>query len=68
MPLMGFPRTTIIGPLWLKELTPEGESLQNEFDRLLNLRFDKLLAAHGSLLESRAHAAVTKAVAKAFPN
>ena len=66
MPLMGFPKTTILGPLWLKFLTPEGDSLEDEFRQLLGLQFDKLLSAHGSLLETNAHAAVEAAIDKAF--
>ncbi len=62
----GFPKTTLIGPFWLKFLTPEGESLRDEFDNLLELQFDKLLSGHGSFLASGAHAGVEKAVKKAF--
>jgi hypothetical protein len=68
MPLIGFPRATIIGPIWLKFMTPEKQSLEAEFRKLLNLEFDRLLAAHGTLLETGAHAAVEKAIDKAFLN
>jgi len=67
MPWIGFPKTTIIGPFWLKVMTPDGESLASEFERLLSLDFDRLLSAHGSLLASGAKASVTAAVRKAFP-
>ncbi|MDP6413853.1 MAG: hypothetical protein QGG54_02270 [Gammaproteobacteria bacterium] len=66
MPRMGFPKTTIVGPFWLKLMTPEGGNLESEFRRLLELEFDKLLAGHGTLIESGAHAAVEQAVNKAF--
>jgi len=66
MPFIGFPRETIVGPIWLKYQTPEGETLEPEFRRLLGLRFDSLLAAHGTLIASGAHAAVERAVDKAF--
>jgi hypothetical protein len=66
LPFNGFPRTTLIGPFWLKVLTPEGESMEDEFNRLLELEFDTLLSAHGSLLETGAREAVEKAVKKAF--
>ena len=66
MPFIGFPRTTIIGPIWLKYQTPEDETLEPEFRRLLGLKFDRLLAAHGTLLKTGAHAAVERAVTKAF--
>lgn len=66
MPFVGFPKTTIIGPFWLKLLTPEGASLEGEFARLLELEFDTLLSAHGSLLRTGAHAAVEAACKKTF--
>ncbi len=66
MPFIGFPKTTLVGPIWLKVLTKEGESLESEFRRLLSLKFDRLLAGHGTLLETGAHAAVERAVDKAF--
>lgn len=68
MPRIGFPKTTLIGPMWLKAMTPEGGSLRNQFERLLGLKFDTLLSAHGTLLRSGAHQAVAKAVARAFSN
>lgn len=68
MPIIGFPKTCLVGPLWLKGVTPEGGSLKTEFERLLTLDFDRLLAGHGTLLPSGAHDAVERAVAKAFPD
>ncbi len=66
LPRIGFPKTTIVGPFWLKAMTPEGGSLESEFRRLLELKFDKLLSAHGTLIESAAHAAVESAVNNAY--
>ena len=66
LPFIGFPRATLVGPIWLKYQTPEGETLEPEFRRLLGLKFDRLLAAHGTLLETGAHGAVERAVDKAF--
>ena len=66
MPWIGFPKTTIVGPVWLKVMTPQGESLKGEFERLLTWDFDRLLAAHGSFLERSAKASVEAAVRKAF--
>jgi len=66
MRLIGFSKTTLLGPLWLKVMTPEGGSLEPEFRRLLTLEFDKLLGAHGSLLEKGANAAVTAAVDRVY--
>jgi hypothetical protein len=67
MPWIGFPKTTVVGPIWLKLMTPEGGSLEGELRRLLELEFDALLSAHGSLLAEGAHAAVEAAVDRAFP-
>lgn len=67
MPWIGFPRTTILGPFWLKLMTPEGASLENEFGRLLSTcSFETLLSAHGSLLRGGAHGAVAAATARAY--
>ena len=66
MPFIGFPKTTIVGPMWVKMMTPEGGSLESEFRRLLELEFDQLLSAHGSLLETGAHEACERAVDKMF--
>jgi hypothetical protein len=68
MPLLGFPRTTVVGPIWLKEVSPPGGSLRPDFERLLrDWRFDRLIAAHGSYLPDGAQAKVAAAVARAFP-
>lgn len=66
MPRIGFPKTTIIGPIWLKLMTPENKSLESEFERLLELKFDGLLSAHGTFLEQGAHKAVQTAVRNTF--
>ncbi len=66
MPFIGFPKTTIVGPMWVKMMTPEGGSLESEFRRLLDLKFNQLLSAHGSLLETGAHEACERAVDKMF--
>ena len=66
MPRIGFPKTTIIGPIWLRLMTPENKSLESEFERLLELKFDSLLSAHGTFLEQGAHKAVQTAVRNTF--
>lgn len=66
LPLLGFPKTTLIGPIWLKAVTPPGASMRGDFERLLQLKFDSLFAAHGSFLPTGAHQAVEAAVRKAF--
>ncbi len=66
LPFLGFPKTTLVGPVWVKLMTPEGGNLESEFRRLLGLQFDQLLSAHGSLLETGAHEACERAVEKMF--
>jgi hypothetical protein len=66
MPFIGFPRTTVVGPIWLKLMTPPGGSLEGEFRRLLEQSFEGLLSAHGSLLREGAREAVRAAVDRAF--
>ena len=68
LPFIGFPKTTLVGPIWLKLMTREGSSLKQEFERLSALDFDALLSAHGSFLAHGARAAVQAAVERAFPN
>ena len=67
MPFIGFPKTTIIGPFWLKFMTPEGQSLRDEFEALMDYEFDSLLSAHGSFLASGAKVNLRKAIDRAFP-
>jgi hypothetical protein len=66
LPLLGFSKTTLIGPIWLKKVTPAGGTLRGDFERLLQLKFDSLFGAHGSFLPAGAHVAVEAAVRKAF--
>jgi len=66
MPRIGFPRTTIVGPFWMKLMTPEGGSLKREFDEILELEFDALLSAHGTFLATGAHDSVRRAVENAY--
>ncbi len=66
LPFVGFPKTTIVGPVWVKMMTPEGGNLEGEFRRLLELDFAQLLSAHGTLLESGAHEACKRAVDNTF--
>lgn len=66
MPFIGFPKTTLVGPLWLKLMTREGQSLEADIRQLLNLKFNRLISAHGTYLQSGAHEAVSKAIDKVF--
>ena len=66
MRLMGFSRTTLVGPLWKKYMTPQGGSIRPDFNRLLELDFEHLVSAHGALLRTNARAGVRAAVDRAY--
>ncbi|MGI9329669.1 MAG: hypothetical protein ACR2QB_03050 [Gammaproteobacteria bacterium] len=66
MPLMGFSRRLLVGPLWLKFQTPEGESVRPDFEALLKLDFDTLISAHGVPLMQDAKNQARAAVESAF--
>jgi len=66
LPFIGFPKRMVVGPIWLKAMTPPGGSLRGDFERLLEWRFDSLVAAHGSFLPAGAHRAARAAVDAAF--
>lgn len=64
--LMGFRLTLLIGGPWLKRVTPKGSSLLPEFERLLTLDFEHIVAAHGRLLRNEAKPMLKAAMAKSF--
>ena len=66
MPFIGFPNETLIGPVWVKLLVTDRQGIRDEFERLLDLDFDQLIAAHGTFLSKGAHAQVRRAVDKMF--
>jgi hypothetical protein len=66
MPLMGFPLKMLIGPLWKKAQTPEGESLRADFERIVELDFEHLISAHGSLKRGDAKQAVQQAIVDSY--
>ena len=68
MPFIGFPKRTIVGPVWLKLMTPDGMTLENDLRQLLKLPFNRLIAAHGTYLKQGAKDAVDQAIVTAFAN
>lgn len=66
VPLLGIKLNFQIGPIWKKVMTREGGSLRPDFERLLELEFDHLIAAHGALCRGGAKARVREAVDRAF--
>jgi hypothetical protein len=45
---MGFFTPCVIGPIWLKAVTPSGGSMRADFERVLTLDFDNLISGHGT--------------------
>jgi hypothetical protein len=64
--LLGFKQGMNIGPPWLKRVTPKGGLLKTDFEQLLALDFDALVAAHGLLMKSGAKAALEVEVKRRF--
>lgn len=52
--MMGFRMGLFIGKPWLKRVSPRGASLEDDFNNLLKLDFDHLIAAHGKPLFNHA--------------
>ena len=45
---MGFFTPCVIGPIWLKAVTPPRGSVRPDFERILALDFDNLISGHGT--------------------
>jgi hypothetical protein len=56
----------LIGTFWLKAMTPKGQSLRADFERLLKLEFKHLLGAHGRVCRDQAHEQVAAEVGRVF--
>jgi hypothetical protein len=61
---MGFFTPCVIGPPWLKMVTPPGGSLRGDFERVLALDFDNLIGGHGTPKIGGAKQALARNVAK----
>jgi hypothetical protein len=66
MPILGPKMGTILGPPWRKVMTPDGDSLEEDFRRLLDLEFRHHVGAHGGLCRESAHEGVAAAVKRAY--
>ena len=66
MPFIGFPKRTLIGPIWLKHMSEDAASLRPQFEQIADLDFDSLFSAHGTFLQSGAQENVRKAIELAF--
>ena len=61
---MGFFTPCVIGPIWLKMVTPPGGNLRPDFERILALDFDNLVGGHGTPKLGGAKAALARNVAR----
>lgn len=61
---MGFFTPCVIGPIWLKAVTPPGGSMRADFERVLALDFDNLIGGHGTPKVGGAKEALRRNVAK----
>lgn len=68
MPLMGFKKRLLIGPIWKKLLTDDHVALQREFEAISQLPFRHLIAAHGGVRRDDAREHVAAAIRVAFAN
>lgn len=66
MPFLGFRKTLLIGPLWLKYMTPQEGTLRPDFERIAGLQFDALISAHGTPMMAGAHDAMRDAIDYAY--
>jgi len=61
LPLIGFTQETLIPKMWMKLAVDNQEGIKEEFNRLLDLDFNQLLAAHGTFVEKGAKEEVKRA-------
>lgn len=64
MRMIGFFTPCVIGPFWLKAVTPPGGSMRPDFERILALDWDNLIAGHGTLKHGGARQALARNVEK----
>ncbi|QKE62059.1 hypothetical protein HNE05_01290 [Aquipseudomonas campi] len=65
--LLGFKTGMNIGGPWLKRVTPKGTTLKKDFEALLALDFDAIIAAHGALMGKGAKALLIREMRNVFP-
>lgn len=64
--VMGFVNPAQIGPPWRKMMTPEGGSLQPDFERLVALPFKHLIGGHGVPLKDHAPERLRETIARVY--
>lgn len=64
--LMGFKLGLIIGKPWLKRVTPKGGSMLGDFEKLMELDFKHIIAAHGTPLRETAKQQLKHVMSETF--
>ena len=64
--ILGFKTGLNIGPPWIKRVTAKGITLKTDFEKLLELDFDSILAAHGLPMRSGAKQALKEEIHRVF--
>ena len=64
--LMGFKLGLNIGGPWIKRVTPKNDTMLKDFQALMELDFDSLVAAHGSHLECEAKSLIQQEMTLTF--
>lgn len=64
--LIGFKQGVNIGPPWLKRVTPKNGSLKNDFEKLMELGFNHLIAAHGNILTNNTKEKIRAEIDRVF--
>ncbi|QFR38814.1 hypothetical protein A9Q91_01095 [Candidatus Gracilibacteria bacterium 28_42_T64] len=67
LPLLGFKKGMLLGPPWLKTMTPKGSSLQSDFERILQEDFKIHISAHWGYCDDDVQGKIRMAIDNAFP-
>ncbi|MCB9548985.1 MAG: hypothetical protein H6706_24540 [Myxococcales bacterium] len=63
---MRFVKPMNVGGPWLKSMTPRGQTLRADFERVLALDFDHAVGGHGSVCQGGARAALATTIERLF--
>ncbi len=63
---MGFMKPAQIGPPWRKMMTPKGGTLRPDFERLADLKFDRLIGGHGAPLKAGANRLLRETITRVY--
>jgi len=66
MRAMGFVKPAQIGPPWRKMMTPEGGSLEPDFERLAGLSFEHLIPGHGRPIKGGANSQLRATIQRVY--